>query len=236
MIRTLMTALTAAAAGAILLSSAAFGAFDDGPVMPMPDSGERIVFDVYRNGDTPFGTHALTFTRDGSDLLVSIDIELRAGLGPITVFRYDHQSTERWRNGQLVGLRSETLKDGDTFEVSAQSVGDALDVDGEAPDVGPISLELPLSILPSSHWHGYQTGAYDILNTEYGNELDVTVEYLGEEMLEADGERINTRRYRLVSDLTVDLWYDQNGRWAGCEFEARGQTIRYVRRADPLEG
>ena len=209
---------------------------DDGPVMPMPTAGEEIVFDVYRDGDKRFGTHALTFSQEGGDLVVSIDIELRAGLGPITVFRYEHQSTERWRDGQLVALQSETLKDGDTYQVSAERNGDSLDVQGEDPDAGPISLELPLSILPSSHWHGYQTGEYDILNTEYGDELDVSVEFVGEDVLEADGERINTRHYRLVSDLTVDLWYDENGRWAGCEFEARGQTIRYVRRADPLEG
>ncbi|HBU62603.1 MAG: hypothetical protein CMH91_13295 [Oceanicaulis sp.] len=228
--------LIMAAAAVATCTPLAFGAFEDGPVMPLPDAGERIVFDVYRNGDTRFGTHALSFTQDGQDLLVNIDIELRAGLGPVTVFRYEHQSTERWREGQLVGLVSETLKDGDTYEVSAQSSGEALDVQGMAPEDGPISLELPLSILPSSHWHGYRPGEYDILNTEYGNELDVTVEYLGEEMLEADGERIPARRYRLISDLTVDLWYDENGRWAGCEFEARGQTVRYVRRADPLEG
>ena len=232
MFRTLMTGLIAFYA----LGAGPNAAADDGPVMPMPAVGEAIVFDVYRNGDTRFGTHALRFSQDGEDLLVSIDIELRAGLGPITVFRYEHQSTERWRNGQLVGLRSETLKDGDTYQVSATRNGDSLDVQGDVPDAGPVELEFPLNILPSSHWHGYQTGAYDILNTEHGDELDVTVEYLGEEMLEADGQRINTRRYRLISDLTVDLWYDENGRWAGCEFEARGQTVRYVRRADPLEG
>ena len=232
MLRTVLIA----ASGCLALNAAAFAATEDGPVMPMPSGGEAIVFDVYRNGDTPFGTHAVNFSRDGEDLLVSIDIELRAGLGPITVFRYEHQSTERWRDGQLVGLRSETLKDGDRFEVSAARNGDSLNVQGEAPETGALALEYPLTILPSSHWHGYQTGEYDILNTEYGDDLDVTVEYLGEEMLEADGQQINTRRYRLISDLTVDLWYDENGRWAGCEFEARGQTIRYVRRADPLEG
>lgn len=232
MLRTFLTSLSLAGA----LSVEAFAFNDDGPVLPTPVENEEIVFDVYRNGDTRFGTHALSFQRQGEDLLVSIDIELRAGVGPITVFRYEHQSSERWRDGQLIALQSETLKDGETYDVSAERDGDRLDVQGEAPEAGPVSLEFPLSVLPSSHWHGYETGEYAILNTEHGDELGVTVEYLGEEMLEADGERINARRYRLISDLTVDLWYDENGRWAGCEFEARGQTVRYVRRADPLEG
>lgn len=232
MFRTLMTGLVAACCLNTQVSALA----NDGVVMSAPNPGEAIVFDVYRDGDTRFGTHALRFDQDGNDLLVSIDIELRAGLGPITVFRYEHQSTERWREGQLIALRSETLKDGDTYQVSASRNGDSLDVQGDVPEAGAVDLEFPLDVLPSSHWRGYATGAYDILNTEHGDDLNVTVEYLGEEMLEADGERINAQRYRLISDLTVDLWYDENGLWAGCEFEARGQTIRYVRRADPLEG
>lgn len=233
MLRLIMTTLSA---GAVLTSSA-WGFADTAPsVTPMPNAGESIIFDVYRDGDKRMGTHAVYFEQDGTDLLVSVEIELRAGLGPITVFRYEHQSTERWRQGQLIGLNAETFKDGETYRVQAQSTNDGLGVEGETPDLGPISLDFPLSVLPSSHWRGYRTGAYDILNTEYGSELDVTVDYLGEEMLAADGARITAHRYRLSSELTVDLWYDENGRWAGCQFEARGQTIRYERRADPLRG
>ena len=60
--------LIMAAAAVATCTPLAFGAFEDGPVMPLPDAGERIVFDVYRNGDTRFGTHALSFTQDGQDL------------------------------------------------------------------------------------------------------------------------------------------------------------------------
>ena len=54
----------------MMLTANAWGRADDGPVMPMPNGGEEIVFDVYRNGDTPFGTHALSFRQEGQDLLV----------------------------------------------------------------------------------------------------------------------------------------------------------------------
>jgi len=69
-----------------------------------PRDGERIVFEVYREG-SEFGTHELEFSRgEDGDLLVDIRIRLRAGFGPITVFRYEHESTERWRGDRLVGL------------------------------------------------------------------------------------------------------------------------------------
>ena len=67
-----------------------------------------------------------------------------------------------------------------------------------------------------------------ILSSEDGQLLDVAVEHLGQEEIEAGGETIVADRYRLQSDLTVDLWYDETGRWVKCVFEARGQSIEYV--------
>ena len=42
------------------------------------------------------------------------------------------------------------------------------------------------------------------------------------------GEEIEATHYRLKSDITVDLWYDDQGRWVKLGFEARGQQIDYV--------
>ncbi len=86
------------------------------------------------------------------------------------------------------------------------------------------------TITPSSHWNINQVMGERILSTESGEILDIEVSELGEETIEAGGRSITAQRYRLVSDLTVDLWYDEAGRWVKCEFNARGQTIEYVLR------
>ncbi|MED5550434.1 MAG: DUF6134 family protein [Pseudomonadota bacterium] len=170
-----------------------------------------IVFDVLRNGQD-FGRHEVRFDagQDGA-LLVDIDIELRAGLGPITVFRYEHSSEEVWRDGQLVSLEAETLKDGDRVAV-----------DVERGDTGLIDL------MPSSHWLGYDPAERRILNTETGEPMPVEIEDLGVETIETASGMIEARHIRMTGTLTVDLWYDAQGRWVGCAFEARGQSIRYV--------
>ena len=67
---------------------------------PSPQAGEEIVFDVYRKGDVEFGSHTVSFSEDGGDLIATTSIRLRAGLGPVTVFRYEHDNTERWRDDQ----------------------------------------------------------------------------------------------------------------------------------------
>lgn len=200
---------------------------------PMPRDGERLEFDVFRQGDTRFGVHEIEFRRDGADILADVSIRLRAGLGPVTVFRYEHDSTERWRDGSLLGLSARTFKDGEVFEVEARYIGGAIGVDGRDPELNPVALELDPTILTSSHWHGYPEEMAQMLNTEHGTTMDTDVTYMGQVEIEGDGGRILVDHYRLVSSLVLDLYYDQTGRWAGCEFEARGQRVRYVRRANP---
>lgn len=201
-----------------------------------PADGERIVFDVYRE-DSSFGTHELTFGREeNGDLTVDIKIRLRAGFGPITVFRYEHDSTETWRDGELVALSARTLKDGETYQVEAALEEGELRVDGEDPDMGSFQKVYPAGILPSSHWHGYPVGSYELLNTEFGTPLAAEVVYVGEEEIEADGGTLLADHYSLNSSLQLDVWYDETGRWAGCAFTARGQSITYRRRFDPAQG
>ncbi len=198
--------------------------------------GEAIVFDVYRGRNTSFGTHEVRFTEYGDALVAEVSVRLRAGLGPVTVFRYEHDSTERWEDGRLVAFEGRTLKDGDTFEVTARANGSGLEVTGRDPDGQAVEAVLEAGILPSSHWHRYPPGEDVVLNTEHGTLMETEVEFLGEEEIEADGTRIQARRYRLTASLNLDLWYDSNGRWARTEFEARGQRVTYVRRANPVTG
>ena len=85
----------------------------------------------------------------------------------------------------------------------------------------------PAGIIPSSHWNIREVFSSQILSTESGELLDVEVTKIGEERLDVAGQAIDATHYRLVSDLTVDLWYDDQGRWVQLSFEARGQTIDY---------
>ena len=225
-----------AALGAVLLSASLAPALGDtvpdaaGELSPrsfawQPEPGDTIHFDVFRNG-SEFGHHIVSFESDeAGDIAAVIDVDLRAGLGPITLFRYALDARETWRDGYVLAVEGKVNDDGDRKSVKARRDSGELDVDGTE-----FSGELPLTIIPASHWNIWQTEADRILSTESGKVIDVEVRALGRETIEAGGEQIEARKYLMDSDIDGTLWYDDQDRWVKLAFEARGQDIEYVLR------
>ena len=193
------------------------------PAAWQPEDGDTISFKVLRKGKD-FGTHTVSFDVTSDDEFTATStVDLRAGLGPITMFRYELEATETWKDGKLVGLSGKTNDDGDGEYVEASADGDMLTIDGSA-----YSGTVPVGIIPSSHWNIGEAFSTKILSTESGEILDVSVEKIGRETVSVGGEDVEATHYRLVSDLTVDLWYDDEARWVKLGFEARGQQIGYI--------
>ena len=142
---------------------------------------------------------------------------------PCFAFRYRLDSVENWIDGKLVGLNGKSNTDGRKGEVSAETVDDQLVVDSTEFDG-----VLPLTTIPSSHWNRLQVYQDQMLSTETGEVLDIEVENLGADVVTVGGQDVETTHYRLTSDLTVDLWYDNQSRWVKLAFEVRGQDIEYV--------
>ncbi|WP_084419070.1 DUF6134 family protein [Henriciella litoralis] len=188
-----------------------------------PEDGDVISFKVLRKGK-PFGTHTVSFDvdSDGSFTATS-EVELKAGFGPITLYRYELNTTETWEDGVLVGLEGQTNDDGDDEAVSASLEEGKLAVAGTG-----FEGAVPVGIIPSSHWNIQEAFSSKIISTQDGEILDVDVTTIGEDTVTVAGEEVPATHYRLVSDLTVDLWYDEQSRWVKLSFEARGQKIDYV--------
>ena len=188
-----------------------------------PQSGDVIQFDVLRQGK-PFGSHTVSFDRDAHGRLIARSkVDLKAGLGPITLFRYNLDATEVWQNGELVSLEGRVNDDGEKGQVEAEREGKMLDVNGTE-----FQGDVDGKILPSSHWNFAQTRASELLSTEDGEILKVSVSDQGIETIEAAGEPIQATKYLMDSDIDVTLWYDETGRWVKLAFTARGQNIEYV--------
>lgn len=212
----------------VLFATASLASVEAANRDAVPETG-TIAFDVYR-GDSPFGTHILRFEEDGDELRVVTDVDLRVRIGPITVFRYEHDSIEIYQNDVLVSLETTTLKDGERLDVNIARSGNEFAGQGSDEDGNTRSVNLSASLQPSSHWGGYVPGLETVLNTETGSEMPVTIVELGMATIDVAGRSMETRHVRMEGSLILDLWYDANGEWVRSQFSVRGQNITYVRR------
>lgn len=192
-----------------------------------PTSGDELVFDVYRDGK-PFGMHRVQFEQSGDQLKVETDIELKVKFGPITAFHYVHDANEVWSGGELVSVDAKTKSGGDWKDVSVRETAGGLKTAGPA-----FEGTHPSGLIPSTHWNIAQMRQDAMLSTETGAILPMKVEDLGMEMVQVGDERIRARHYRVTSDLVASFWYDDEGRWVKCAFEARGSDVEYVLRSLP---
>lgn len=187
-----------------------------------PEDGDVISYKVLRKGKK-FGKHSVRFTRDGDVLTATTDVALEAGLGPIKIFTYTLNAAETWKDGALVTLTGKVDDDGKEGNVDAKRDGETLIVKGTK-----YQGEAPAGIIPASHWNFAQMQSTQLLSTEDGELLDVKVTDQGRETIKIAGQDVEATRYLMDSDIDVELWYDDDGRWVKLAFEARGQEIEYL--------
>ena len=192
-----------------------------------PADGDTLVFDVLRDGGA-FGTHKLTFQKTGDSLTVKTAIELKVAFGPVTLFEYLQDVTERYVGGKLIWVGSRTKNEGKWKTLSLKSAEGGFQVTGEA-----FKGLLAGVVIPSTHWNEDEMRQSGMFSTETGEMLPMTVKERGVERVKTGAGEIDARRFDVDSELDASFWYDAQGRWVKCAFETQGSKIEYVLRALP---
>lgn len=186
----------------------------------IPPSGE-IYFKAFRDGEE-IGFHKVTFEQSGERTIARTQIELSIYLAFIRVFHYTHDSTEVWESGALASLESRTFDDGSDESLKVSRSGDGLEIAGQAfQGMGPIDLR------PTSYWFKDFIAQREVLNTQTGKIMPVTIRGEGTETIMINGTPVETQRY-FVEELKLHLWYDARDQWVRSSFDARGTAIEYV--------
>ena len=164
------------------------------------------------------GYHHVDVEETEAGTKVRTTVQMRVKLGPIPLYRYNHDAFEIWRDGRLVYVSSETRDNGVDTYVKAWRDEDVLMVDssefsGPAPD----------DLILSSYWNKALAAPGRVLNIQTGEIMDIAAESFGETPAPAG---IIADHIRLVGTLTLDLWYD-GARWVGLKCEIDGQRIDY---------
>lgn len=192
-----------------------------------PGDGDRLVFDVFRDG-SKFGTHTVSFAQSGDTLIVDSDVELKVALGPLTLFHYVHDVTERYSADRLVSVAARTRSGGKWKQLTASAAEGGLNVMG----AGFRGL-LAGVVIPSTHWNIAEMKQPAMFSTETGAMLPMTVTDMGLERVRAGAGTVEARKYLVKSEIDAAFWYDASGRWVKCAFEAQGSKIDYVLRELP---
>lgn len=187
-----------------------------------PALPEDIDFKVYRDGEE-IGHHRVTFSSSGPDVVANVDIELSVRFAGIRVFHYKHDSREIWRDGAIHAIDSVTNNDGDDMRLTLRRSGEALTIDGTEFQGGA-----PGALVPTSYWFMDTVQQNQIIDSQNGRIFPVVIRKIGRETVQAGGMDVPATRYTLQEQLTMNLWYDDQGRWVKTSFESDGSLIDYV--------
>ena len=142
--------------------------------------------------------------------MVTIAVDYKVTLGPITVYRYALRGSEAWRGETLMEARFETDDDGRRdFMRAKRGAGGLLSVEGSASG----AYTAPEGSLPASHWTRRELDA-PMINPQNGELLRFAVRDAGmSDVRTRDGRTFPARRFALTGPSSLDLWYDGGQGW-----------------------
>jgi Family of unknown function (DUF6134) len=204
--------------------------------------GETLVFSIIRNGQT-IGSHALSFKRQGGQLVVSTSIDVAVKMAGVTAYRYKHRGQETWIGDNFQSITTVTDDDGKKYKIRASQEDRGLIVEREMPDsvVRPsvnnqgllrteaVRETLPSGVLPSTHWNAKQIKQTQLLNPQNGTVEQIEVTLVGREKVKTVASTLEATRYTYSGGIRMDQWFDDRGRWVKLALVGSdGSTIEYV--------
>ena len=180
-------------------------------------------FSVSLDGDE-IGYHRFELDRRGVLEEIRSEASFDVRFLFLTAFRYRHVNRETWTDGCLASIESSTRQNGQQEAVNGALVDDAFQV-----ETSQRRELLDDCVMTFAYWNPDFLQQARLLNPQTGEYLPVEVEPLGRQAINARGETVDARAYRLVArNVELTLWYSDDEEWLGLESVARGgRIIRY---------
>ena len=183
-----------------------------------PHAVENISFNVFLD-KKQVGTHSFVIKRKDKNIWVESNMQLKGKFWGLVPFKYTHQSTEQWKNGCLIGLKSQTLKRGKTINISAISEPSGLTI------VSDDKSQLFEGCIKSfAYWNSAELKGNQLLNTEDGKLVDVKIETTRAQGIEGKSVVIRS------SEADINLQYAVDGKWLSLKSNLDvGGLLHYIR-------
>lgn len=183
--------------------------------------------------DRPIGTHIFEVDRSGAAKQVRSRAEFQVKLLFVSLYRYRHTADERWQDGCLRELVSQTDDNGRRFEVRIDPLDQALRVDRRAPEPGNELLALDCGGT-FAYWDLEQLQRNALINSQTGSLTPVAFRHDGSDRI--GGEPADRYRLEPKGLDPILLWYRTGDRrWLQLETRRANGVLRYrLVGAEPL--
>lgn len=187
---------------------------------PFAPPDGRFIYTITRNGD-PIGTQKLEFLRDGDNRLTVItDVEIDVHMLGLSFYKFTQHTEEKWQDGVLQALQSQTNDDGEERNVDLQRDGDRL-----KGSYNSKQRDVPGNLIPSTLWHPDSTKQKTVLDTVRARQHQVVVADKGEAALALPVGQIEARHFSFTGELNRDVWYGPDGIILQAEMKAKDGSV-----------
>ena len=184
----------------------------------------RLLFHVFRKG-AKIGEHRMSFAASGEETTVETEVAMAVTFGPVTLLRYTHHASERWRAGRIESLDTRTVTNGNAQHLSARRTGESVVVDGSK--LG--RLVLPGAAAPMTHWNADAMHA-PLFNPQDGKMMRVGLAHSRGSFAPPNAKTTAASKVVITGDTEITDWYDAAGAWLALRGKAKdGSFVDYVR-------
>ena len=191
--------------------------------LAVPPAGTSVVFGIHHEDHGEVGEHRVSFSRQGEDLVVSVDNLITVEIFFITAFRFEAERREVWRDGRMIAYDSRTHDDGTDIQVSARTEGDKLVIDGPEG-----RIEAPAGTFPTHPWNPAFLGQTLVMDTKTGRLLNIETVEAGRETIQAGGRMIRALKHRITGDTRREIWFDEEGNLVQLRLYADGKAVTFT--------
>ena len=190
-------------------------------VLPAASGNRR--FSVIYAGEK-IGAHTVLYSAAAGETRVNTDIHLLVKVAFLTMFKFNHQSEEIWRDGRLMSLTSETLDYGETLHVEGAATPQGFRVVSKG---GPF-IASAATLTSNSLWTPAVLEQATVVDAYHGGIIGVSARKFADEQIAIAGRQVSATRYTFITPyLAGSIWYDQEDLWVRGEFERDGSKIHY---------
>ena len=163
----------------------------------------------------------------GTQRTVEINADFDVKILFINAYSYDHDNREIWKDGCLRQIESQTDDNGDLLKVVGEHVTGGFTVVTNASEPRTIGSSCVRSF---AYWNPVFLESSQLLNSQTGEIVDVTITGRGEETLMVDGQPVLSKRYEIeMEEGPITLWYTSDtSQWLALQAATEGgRTLRY---------